>query len=142
MSSAHEMFQAQFHQHPNRDVHYENTKKTRRYACYITYMQYYHLMLNMDSLSNDYAFAYQTIIKIALSTGFDFKMMQEQIQFHRLQLRTLEVKIARAQRNAGDDAYIEHLKHHQKIHQWLVYAIQTEQMSSALYHLAPRRLNT
>ena len=141
MSSAHEMFQAQFHQHPNRDVHYENTEKARRFQSYRTYVQYYHLMLN-KALSDGYAFAYRTIIKIALHTGFDFKMMQEQIQFHRLQLRTLEVEIARAQRNAGDDAYIEHLKHHQKIHQWLVYAMQTERMSSAHYRLAPRRQNT
>jgi len=61
---------------------------------------------------------------------------------HRIEIRRLEAEIAMAQRNAGDHAYMERLKHHQKTHQWLVYAIQTERMFQAHYRLAPRRQNT
>ena len=103
-------------------------------------MQDVHELLNMDPQSDD--FGYKTLIKISIAVGFSFKMMQEQIQYHRIEIRRLEAEIAMAQRNAGDHAYMERLKHHQKTHQWLVYAIQTERMFQAHYRLAPRRQNT
>jgi len=81
---------------------------------------------------------YRMSIKIFINSGFDVKLMQEQIQYHRSELKRLEVVIATLQRNAGEYTYTTRLKHHQKIHQWLVYEIQKERMFRAGYKLAAR----
>jgi len=145
MLSEYETFQAQFHQHPNPDVHYENIAQEQQLERYRTYMRNVHLLLNMDPLSDDRGC--KTIIKISIHTGFSFKRMQEQIQYHRVEIRRLEAEMAMPQRHAPDYAYIERLnmerrKLHQKTHQWLVYEIQKERMFKAHYRLAPRRQNT
>jgi len=145
MLTEYETFQAQFNQHGDPDVHYENIAQEQQLERYRTYMRNVHLLLNMNPLSNDHA--YKTIIKISIHSGFSFKMMQEKIQYHRVELRRLEAEMAMPQRHAPDYAYIERLnmerlKHHQKTHQWLVYEIQKERMFQAHYSLAPRRQNT
>jgi len=68
--------------------------------------------------------------------------MQEQIQCHRSELQRLEVEIAMHQRNAGEYTHLTRLKHHQKIHQWLVYEIQKERMFISHYKLAARSHHT
>ena len=105
-------------------------------------MQYVHLLLNMDLLGDKNDFFYRTSIKIFISSGFDVKMMLEQIQHHRSELQRLEVEIAMLQRNAGEYTHMTRLTHHQKIHQWLVYEIQKERMFIADYKLAAHSQHT
>ena len=142
MSSEREIIEAQFHQHPNLAIHYENIDRDKQIGIYRKYMQYVHLLLNMDLLGDNNDFFYRTSIKIFISSGFDVKMMQEQIQHHRSELQRLELQIAMLQRNAGEYTHMTRLKHHQKIHQWLVYEIQKERMFIADYNLAARSQHT
>ena len=152
MSSQHEIFYAQLHQHPNLAIHYENIDRDKRIETYRKYMQYVQLLLNMKLLGDntgivsenearqarELEFFYKTSIKIFISNSFDVNTMQEQIQYHRSELRRLQVDIVVLQRNAGENTHMTRLKHHQKIHQWLVYEIQKERMFIADYKLAAR----
>jgi len=141
MSSEEEMFQAQFYQHPNPAIHYENIDRDRRNEHYRQYKRCVQLLLDTDS--PDYEHPYKLSIQIYIGIIIeDVRMMQEEIQYHRSEVRRLRVEIATAQRNTGEYARIARLIHHQKTHQWVIHKIQQEFMGLARYTLAPRIQNT
>jgi len=141
MSSEEEMFQAQFYEHPNPAVHYENIDRDRRNEHYTQYKHYIQLLLNTDSLDVEhfYKLSIQIFISVIIT---DVRLMQEEIQYHRSEVRRLQVEIATAQRNTGEYARIARLIHHQKTHQWVIHKIQQEFMGLARYTLAARIQNT
>jgi len=137
MASAREMFEAQFHPYPNLDVDCENTEKAFRLECHDTYMRNCHNLF-VALLRGEDPRGHQASITIMLSAGFDLKMIQEQIRFHRLQLYTLVQKIELAECDEGNYALVQWLKHAQKAEEWLVYAIHKECLWRAKGHFVPR----
>lgn len=136
MASAREIFEAQFHPYPNLDVDYENTGKARRLKCHDTYMRNCHTCFMALQRGEDPR-GHQASINIMLSIGFDLKMLQEQTRFHRLQLYTLVQEIELAERDKGNYALVQWLKHAQKAEEWLVYAIHKECLWRAKGHFVP-----